>query len=59
MSKPVKASSMKCDCGKKAVCYVGLNDVDGTQFPKCRKCADEWKLKVMIELSKIKLDNYD
>jgi len=47
------AKDFKCNCGKKAVCFVGLNDPDGTQFPKCRKCADEWKFGLMIELSKI------
>lgn len=48
------AKDYKCSCGKKAVVFVGLNDPDGTDYPKCRKCADEWKIGLIMELSKDK-----
>lgn len=47
------AKDYKCSCGKKAVVFVGLNDPDGTDYPKCRKCADEWRVGLMIKLSNI------
>jgi hypothetical protein len=44
------AKDFKCDCGKKAVVFVGLNDPDATEYPKCRKCADKWRIELMIAL---------
>ena len=48
------AKDEKCNvCGKQAVVFVGLNDPDGTDYPKCRKHADKWWLDTMIELSEL------
>lgn len=33
-----------------AVVFVGLNDPDGTDYPMCRKHADEWKMELIIAL---------
>lgn len=33
-----------------AVCFVGLNDPDGTQYPVCRMHADEWHHEVMMAM---------
>lgn len=40
-------------CGKKAVVFVGLNDPDGTEYPKCRHHADQWHFEVMMALCDI------
>ena len=46
-----EAKDFKCNaCKKQAVCFVGLNDPDGTMYPKCRKHADEWKMKILFLL---------
>ena len=37
-------------CGKKAVVFVGLNDPDGTKYPMCRRCADQWRLDCLIAM---------
>lgn len=37
---------------KQAVCFVGLNDPDGTDYAMCRKHADEWHMDVMLALCK-------
>lgn len=31
-----------------AVCFVGMADPDCTQYPMCRKHADEWKNDVLM-----------
>ena len=49
------AKDYKCACGEQAVAFVGLNDPDGTQYPKCRKCADAWKMELLMRLEE--LDN--
>ena len=46
------ASNYFCECGKKAVVFIGLNDPDGTQTPNCRECADEFWIRVMIGFEK-------
>jgi len=51
------AKDFKCQvkgCNEQAVVFVGLNDLDAEDsFPYCRKHADEWKLKCLIEMQKI------
>ena len=55
MSKKRYAKNEKCNvCGKQAVVFVGLNDPDGTDYPKCRKHADEWRTKLIMEFSDFK-----
>ena len=39
-----------------AVCFVGLNDPDGTQYPMCRKHADEWHHDVIMAACGMKPD---
>lgn len=41
--------------GKKtaAVVFVGLNDPDGTDYPMCRKHADEWHFEVIVSMCNI------
>ena len=47
------AKDCKCyRCGKQAVVFVGLNDPDGTDYPMCRKCADDWQMDVYLEIFK-------
>lgn len=47
------AKDYKCSrCKKKAVVFVGLNDPDATQYPMCRKDADEWAMEVLLAHSK-------
>ena len=48
------AKDLKCSCGEDAIIFVGLNDPDGTDYPKCRKCADEWRIRLIMELSRDK-----
>jgi len=45
------ASEFKCSrCGKPAVVFVGLNDPDGTDYPMCRKCADDWHTEILMAM---------
>ena len=47
-----KAKDEKCDiCGEQAEVFVGLNDPDGTQYPKCRDHADLWKAEILLRLT--------
>ena len=56
--KKVEAKEFKCSsCEKQAVVFVGLNDPDGTQYPKCRDHADLWKAEIIIRLSDSPLDD--
>ena len=51
----IYAKDCKCSrCGKPAVCFVGLNDPDGTDYPMCRKCADNWHFEVLQAMCKMK-----
>jgi hypothetical protein len=45
------ASECKCDCGKQAAVFVGLVDPDATSYPKCRDCADKWRMRIFLALS--------
>jgi hypothetical protein len=47
------AKDYKCSCGKQAVVFVGLNDPDATEYPKCRKCADAWKIELLRRLEQL------
>ncbi len=48
------AKDFKCSrCGKPAVVFVGLNDPDATDYPMCRKCADDWRYEVIVEVASI------
>lgn len=42
-----------CECGKQAVCFWPAIDPDIPQYPYCRKCVDEAKMRVMIKLDEI------
>ena len=49
------AKNEKCNvCAKQAVVFVGLNDPDGTDYPKCRKHADHWFMSVMLDVQSLK-----
>jgi len=55
----VLAKDCKCvDCGKKAVCFWPVCDPDIPSYPYCRKCVDDRKDKLMLELSKIECGNF-
>jgi hypothetical protein len=41
-------------CNKQAVVFVGLNDPDATEYPKCREHADQWKIDTMMALQEIR-----
>jgi len=42
-----------CVCGKQAVAFFPVCDPDIRPYPYCRKCLDEEKAKLLIELNKI------
>lgn len=47
----VYAKDYKCDeCDEQAVVFVGIADPDAGEYPKCRKHADEYTLRVQIAL---------
>ena len=51
------AKDEKCDeCGEPAVVFVGTGvaDLDGEIWPKCRKCADGFQLKLLIKFGEMK-----
>lgn len=51
----MKAKDWKCiKCQERADVFVGMNDPDAEEYPMCRKCADNWKMEVYFELSKLK-----
>lgn len=46
----MKASAYKCVvCGKPAVAWWPVVDIDIPSLPYCRKCLNEAKMKVLIE----------
>lgn len=54
MEKLKYAKDFKCcNCKKKAVCFWPIYDPDIPSHPYCRKCVDESKMRLMIELGKI------
>ena len=51
MNKPIKASDCKCIiCGKQAVAFWPISDIDIQSHPYCQKCLDKEKLKVIISI---------
>lgn len=42
-----------CNCNKKAVAFWPCIDPDIPQHPYCRKCLDEIKQRVMMDIMKI------
>lgn len=57
MKRVKYAKDFKCNsCKKQAAVFVGLNDPDATDYPKCRKHADEWKEKLLMEISELSND---
>ena len=49
----MKASECKCcECGKQAVAFWPIVDPDIPSFPYCRKCLDEAKEKMIVEILK-------
>ena len=55
MNKEIKAKDCKCcKCGKQAVCFWPMADIDIPHHPYCRKCVDEAKYRVLEELKEYK-----
>lgn len=53
--KKILAKNCKCcECGKKAVCFWPIIDIDIPEYPYCRKCVDKAKMEVLkiINLTK-------
>ncbi len=51
----MKASECNCcKCGKQVVAFWPVIDPDIPSHPYCRKCLDKEKMKLMIELEKIR-----
>lgn len=47
----IKASDCKCcQCGKQAVCFWPVVDIDIRSYPYCRKCKDGQVLTLMMAL---------
>lgn len=45
------AKDKKCfDCGKQAVAFFPVCDVDIPAYPRCRKCIDKIKMSIMNNL---------
>lgn len=48
------AKDCKCtDCKKPAVAFFPVCDPDIPSYPYCRKCLDDRKFKLLLELKKI------
>lgn len=53
MNKEILAKDCKCcKCKKQAVAFWPAVDPDIPSNPYCRKCLDEAKMKLLIELQK-------
>lgn len=47
----IQAKDCKCeDCGKQAVAFFPACDPDIPQYPYCRKCLDERKMRLIQQL---------
>lgn len=47
-----------CQCGKRAVCFWPIIDPDIPSSPYCRKCVDNAKMRVLMEMQKVN-EEYD
>lgn len=53
-NKTIYAKDCKCSkCGKQAVCFWPIVDIDIPDHPYCRKCVEAAKMRVLLELNKI------
>lgn len=52
-NKKILATDYKCcTCGKQAVAFWPVVDVDIPSQPYCRECLDKVKLELLIEMQK-------
>lgn len=53
----MNASECKCcECGKQAVSFWPVVDIDIPSYPYCRECLDKAKMKMIMELIKHEKD---
>lgn len=52
--KKILANDCKCcECGKQAVAFWPVVDIDIPSHPYCRECLDKTKLKLITEIYKL------